>query len=93
MLRGHAQSVGWENGGILATRPPAKKRPTAVELVGLGVLFRELVGGVRNGVLLTAQLAVLRGDYAMDGVEEEGRGGGQQDVARALISTVVSIHM
>lgn len=55
-------------------------RHTAVELVGVGVLGGLLLGGVGNGVLQTAGLAILASQGHVQVVDHEGRAGNGQDV-------------
>lgn len=54
---------------------------TAVELVGVGVLLGLLVRSIGVGVGDAGSLAELAGARHVQGVDEEGRGGGGQDQA------------
>ena len=58
-----------------------KERHTAVEGVRLRVLVGLLGAGVGDGVLDAGGLAIARGQGAVEGVDEEGRGGRQEDEA------------
>lgn len=54
---------------------------TAVELVGEVILLGQLIAGVGDGVLETAGLAGLACEHHVESVDEEGGGGGDEDVA------------
>ena len=54
---------------------------TAVEKIGLPVLLSHFVAGIGNGVLLTSSLASLGRQDCVEGIDEEGRSGGKEDVA------------
>jgi hypothetical protein len=53
----------------------------AVELVGLGILLSEFIGGVRDRVLEATSLAGLAGEDNVEGVDEEGGCSGNENVA------------
>lgn len=57
---------------------------TAVELERLGVLVGDLLRGVRDGVLDPAGLALGRGQEHVVGVDEDGAGRREEDVAVLL---------
>jgi hypothetical protein len=58
---------------------------TAVELECLGVLLGLLGRGIRVGVGDAGLLAAVPGEEAVQGVDEEGRGGGGDDVAAGVL--------
>jgi hypothetical protein len=58
---------------------------TAVERKCLGVLLGLLGRGIRVGVGDAGLLAAVPGEEAVQGVDEEGRGGGGDDVAGVVL--------
>ena len=58
---------------------------TAVERICLGVLLGLLGRGIRVGVGDAGLLAAVPGEEAVQGVDEEGRGGGGDDVSAGVL--------
>jgi hypothetical protein len=67
--RGQNEGAGWH---------------TAVESKSLGVLLGLLGRGIAVGVLDARLLAARRGEHGVQGVDEEGGRGGEEDIAAGV---------
>ena len=74
-------ALGW-SAAILHLE--AERRHTTVKLERLRILVGKLLRGVGGGVLDTAGLALGRGEERVIDIDEEGRGGSQENVAFGL---------
>jgi hypothetical protein len=66
---------------IVSATSDRSRQLTAVKLVRVGVLLSLLVRSIGVGIGDAAGLAELAGARHVQGVDEEGRRGGSQDVA------------
>jgi hypothetical protein len=66
---------------IVSATSDRSRQLTAVKLVRVGVLLSLLVRSIGVGIGDAAGLAELAGARHVQGVDEEGRSGGSQDVA------------